>query len=172
MTEDEIVRSLSDLPGVVTLVASKENGAPEVAWGDSFFFYDPENVIPESRRLPFATIVINDYPGFDTASNLDRPGVFRLNLAIGRDRFEELFGFSPAQFSKRPNEFDFAALDRIIPHPVYAHQGWISVLVPGAGTEKQVRQLIVQAYERARGRYRPQRTGDRHEGQSQAASND
>ena len=172
MTEDEIVRTFSDLPGVVTLIASKENGAPEVAWGDSFFFYDPDNAIPEDRRLPFATIVINDYPGFDTASNLNRPGVFRLNLAIGRDRFSELFGLSPAEFAKQPNEFDFTALDRIIPHPVYAKQGWISVLVPGAGTEDQVGQLILQAYERARGRYRPHRPVDGHEGQNQAASND
>ena len=142
VTEDEIVRSFSDLPGVVTLIASKETGAPDVAWGDSFFFYDPDNAIPENRRLPFATIVISDYPGFDTASNLDRPGVFRLNLAVGRDRFNELFGFSSAEFAKRSNVFDFTALDRIIPHPVYAKQGWISVLVPGAGTEDQVRQLV------------------------------
>lgn len=172
VTEDEIVRSFSDLPGVVTLIASKENGAPEVAWGDSFFFYDPDNAIPENRRLPFATIVISDYPGFDTASNLDRPGVFRLNLAVRRDRFNELFGFSSAEFAKRSNVFDFTALDRIIPHPVYAKQGWISVLVPGAGTEDQVRQLIVQSYERARGRYRPQRPGDPDEGHNQAANND
>ena len=172
VTEEEIIRSVTDLPGVVTLIASKENGAPEVAWGDSFFFYDPDNAIPENRRLPFATIVISDYPGFDTASNLDRPGVFRLNLAIGRDRFNELFGFSPAEFGKRPDEFDFTALDRVIPHPVYAQQGWISVLVPGAGTEKQVRQLIMQAYERAKGRYRPHRPGVTHQGQNQAASKD
>jgi Family of unknown function (DUF6194) len=172
VTEDEIVRIFSGLPGVVTLIASKENGAPEVAWGDSFFFYDPDNAIPENRRLPFATIVINDYPDFDTASNLNRPGVFRLNLAIGRDRFNELFGFSPAEFSKRPNDFDFTALDRIIPHPVYAQQGWISVLVPDAGTENQVRQLIVHAYERASRRYRPHRPGEPHAGQNPAISND
>jgi hypothetical protein len=167
VTEDEIIQSFTDLPGVVTLIASEENGAPEVAWGDSFFFYDPDNAIPENRRLPFATIVISDYPGFDTASNLDRPGVFRLNLAIWREHFNELFGFSPAEFAKRPDEFDFTALDRIIPHPVYAHQGWISVLVPGARTEEQVRQLSVQAYERARGRYRPHRHGVPPEGQNQ-----
>jgi hypothetical protein len=172
VTEDEIIRTFTDLPGVVTLIASKENGAPEVAWGDSFFFYDPDNAIPENRRLPFATIVINDYPGFDTASNLDRPGVFRLNLAVGRDRFHELFGFSPAEFAKRPDEFDFTALDRIIPHPVYAQQGWICVLVPGAGTEKLVRELIMQAYERARARYRPHRPEVPRQGQNQSASND
>src|SRR5215470_13102186 len=142
MTEVEIIRSLAGLPGVVAVVASRENGAPEVAWGDSFFFYDPDNVAPDNRRLPFATIVTKDYAGFDTASDLDRPGVFRVNLAVGRDRFAELFGFVPAEFAERQTEFDFTALDRVVPHPVYARQAWISVLVPGAGSAEQAKQLI------------------------------
>jgi hypothetical protein len=156
MTEAEITRMLTDLPGVALLVASEEGGAPEVAWGDSFFFYDPDDV-PENRRLPFATIVVKDYPGFDTASNLDRPGVFRLNMAVGRDRFKELFGFPHAAFAEHRSEFDFTALDRVIPHPVYAPEGWISVLVPGPDSDKQVRGLLAYAYERAKGRHRPGR---------------
>src|SRR5215470_18919263 len=110
MTEVEIIRSLAGLPGVVTVVASRENRAPEVAWGDSFFFYDPDNADPDRRRLPFATIVTKDYAGFDAASELDRPGVFRLNLAVGRDRFTELFGFSSAEFAERRTGFDFTAV--------------------------------------------------------------
>jgi len=155
MTEAEIARRISELPGVVTTIAGKENGAPEVAWGDSFFFYDPDATGAENRELPFATIVVKDYPGFDTASNLDRPGVFRLNLAVGRDRFTRLFGFSPAEFAQRQADFDFSVLDRVLPHPVYAVQSWISVLVPGPDSEKQVEQLIMDAYDRARRRYRP-----------------
>jgi hypothetical protein len=172
MTEAEIVRVLTDLPDVVAVVASEENGAPEVAWGDSFFFYDPDDVDPENRRLPFATVVTKDYAGFDTASDLDRPGVFRLNLAVGRDRFTELFGFSPAGFAERQTEFDFTALDRVIPHPVYARQAWISVLVPGAGSEKQVTQLIGHAYERARRRYRSGRRDDAHQEPGRAESSE
>jgi hypothetical protein len=155
MTEAEIARTLTDLPGVVSAIASEENSAPEVSWGDSFFFYDPDDAGPDNRRFPFATIVTKDYPGFDTASDLDRPGVFRLNLAVGRDRFAELFGFPPAAFAERRDEFDFTALDQIIPHPVYATQGWISVLVPGAGSGELVTQAIAYAYERAKARYRP-----------------
>jgi hypothetical protein len=41
------------------------SGAPEVAWGDSFFFYDPDGDAPTDRRMPFATIVTNDYDGND-----------------------------------------------------------------------------------------------------------
>lgn len=157
MTEAEMIRVLTELRGVVAVTASKENGAPELAWGDSFFFYDPDNAGPDNRRVPFATVVTKDYANFDTTSNLDRPGVFRLNLAVGRDRFTNLFGFSPAEFADHRAEFDFTALDRIIPHPVYARQGWISVLVPDAGSDEQVKQLIVHAYERARRHHRPLR---------------
>ena len=128
VTEEELVHAVTDLPGVVAVTASQANGAPEVAWGDSFFFYDPDNSIPADRRFPFATIVIKDYPGFDIASNLDRPGVFRLNLAVGRVRFEQLFGFPPAEFATHQNAFDFTILDQVIPHPVYAKQGWVCIL--------------------------------------------
>jgi Family of unknown function (DUF6194) len=155
VTEEELARALSDLPGVVTTVASKENGAPEMAWGDSFFFYDPEDAIAADRRFPFATIVIQDYPGFDTESNLARPGVFRLNLSIGRSRFVELFGFPPASFDDHRGEFDFAELDRVIPHPLYGQQAWVSVLVPGEGTRDQLPGLIAHAYQRAKDRYKP-----------------
>jgi hypothetical protein len=158
MSEAELVHALTDLPGVATTTADQASGAPEVAWGDSFFFYDPDDSIPADRRFPFATIVVKDYPGFDVASNLDRPGVFRLNLAVGRARFEELFGFPPAEFPQHENVFDFTVLDQVIPHPVYAKQGWISVLVPGERTKDQVRELITYAHERAKDRHRPPRS--------------
>src|SRR4029077_2765574 len=46
--------------GVDVVVASQENGAPEIAWGDSFFIYDPERNLPDTKRFPFATIVTKD----------------------------------------------------------------------------------------------------------------
>jgi hypothetical protein len=150
MNEAELARTLIALPGVAVTVASKENDAPEVAWGDSFFYYDPQDV-PEDRRFPFATIVVKDYPGFDTESDLDRDGVFRLNLAVGRDYFTKLFGFPPTEFDEHRSEFDFTALDRVIPHPVYAPQSWVSILVPDTAP---VRDLIAHTYERAKSRHR------------------
>ena len=157
MTEVELAHALTDLPGVVMTTATEENGDPEVAWGDSFFFYDPDDNIPADRRQPFATIVVSNYPGFDEASQLDRPGVFRLNLAVGRARFEDLFGFPPADFPDHEKVFDFAVLDQIIPHPVYAKQGWISILVPGEKTKHQLPALIAYAHQRAADRHRPPR---------------
>lgn len=137
---------LSDLPGVVTVVASEADGAPEMAWGDSFFYYDPDDSIPPDKRWPFATIVIQNYPGFDEQSKLDRPDVFRLNLNVGRDRFEQLLGFPPSAFDDHRDEFDYAALDRVIPHPLYGQQGWVSVVVPGADTGGLVAELITHAH--------------------------
>ena len=77
MTEEDVIRFISGLPGVEAVTASEANAAPEVSWGDTFFFYDPDGDIRTDRRFPFATILTKDYPGFDTASGLDRPGVFR-----------------------------------------------------------------------------------------------
>ena len=65
MTETEIIAFLSSLDGVVAMTASAETGAPEAAWGDSFFFYNPEQS-QANQRFPFATLVVSDYPGFDT----------------------------------------------------------------------------------------------------------
>jgi hypothetical protein len=44
VTETEIIEYVSGLSGVVTLIASEESGAPAAAWGDTFFFYDPEAI--------------------------------------------------------------------------------------------------------------------------------
>src|SRR5512132_1174990 len=55
-------------------IASKDDGSPEIAWGDTFFFYSPDPN-KRDRKSPFATIVTKDYGDFDAASNLNRPGV-------------------------------------------------------------------------------------------------
>jgi Family of unknown function (DUF6194) len=146
VTEAEIIEHVSGLPGVVTFTASEANSAPEVAWGDTFFFYDPERNRPENQRLPFATIVIHDYAGWDVESELDRDGIFRVNIAVGRSEFERLLGHPPAQHAAHHDEFDYTATDVFIPHPTYAAQGWISVLNPAERTKAQVRQLLDEAH--------------------------
>src|SRR5258706_4149480 len=89
---DEITRLIAaSLREVVVVTASQENGAPEVSWGDLFFFYDPDGRGEEARKFPFATIVTNDYGDFDNASQLDREGVFRLNVDVGPETLDALF---------------------------------------------------------------------------------
>jgi hypothetical protein len=153
VTEDDIIRFATSLPGVVAVTASEANAAPEASWGDSFFFYDPDDS-PAHRRFPFATIVTKDYDGFDTSSHLNRPGVFRLNVAVGRERFQELFGYPPAGHSARSTDIDYTVLDQVIPHPAYAVQGWASILCPGIKTTDEARSLITHAHQRAVERYR------------------
>ncbi|MFF5174750.1 DUF6194 family protein [Micromonospora sp. NPDC000089] len=131
------------LPGVEQLVASEENGAPEGAWGDRFFYVGPD------RRQPFATIVEHDVPGFDEASQLDRPGVFRLNLDLGRAEFERAFGFPPGEFEAHRHEYDFARLDTLVPHPGYALHGFGSIVMPGPQLLPEVDRLLAVAHARA-----------------------
>src|SRR5260370_40468217 len=105
MDEAAITRYIStNFEGVDVVVASRENGAPEVAWGDSFFIYDPKRDLEESRRFPFATIVTQDYGEFDKKSTLNRPGVFRLNIGVSTETLAKLF--EPTQ------EYEFNAHDR------------------------------------------------------------
>jgi hypothetical protein len=153
VTETEIIEYLSGLSGVVALTASEESGAPAAAWGDSFFFYDPEGNLPENQRLPFATVVIHDYAGWDTESDLDRDDIFRVNIAIGRSGFERLLGYPPATQSAHHAEFDYAATDVLLPHPLYASQGWVSILNPGDQTSGQLRDLLAEAHGLAAGRH-------------------
>ncbi|HEY2276887.1 MAG TPA: DUF6194 family protein [Streptosporangiaceae bacterium] len=145
MTAEKIIAFVTGLPGVAAVTASEASGAPEAAWGDSFFFYDPEDNAA-SRRMPFATTVTQDYDGWDTASDLNRPGVFRLNIAVGRAAFEKLTGYPPGEHDAQAVRFDYTALDRLLPHPAYAAQGWVAILDPGDATAAQARSLLTDAH--------------------------
>jgi uncharacterized protein DUF6194 len=150
MTMDEILAFVSErFADVTVLVASEENGAPPAAWGDAFCTYTPETNAGDGGREaagfePFATVVTKDYEGFDTTSNLDREGVFRLNVSVGRRAFDAVLGEG-----WRNRVFDPAALDVLMPHPVYAAQGWVSILNPSEGSRPTVERLLSAAYDRA-----------------------
>jgi Family of unknown function (DUF6194) len=153
VTEDDVLQLVRRLPDVHVFTASEADGAPEVAWGDSFVYYDPSGRGEDTHGQPFATIVTKDYEGWDTASALNRSGVFRVNVAVGREIFAALFGHAPAAHADHYGDYDYTALDRVIPHPVYAGQGWVSVLNPQA-TAPQLESLLAQAHARAAARHR------------------
>jgi hypothetical protein len=132
--QDAIIQYVTDtFAGVEVLRPTDGPGE-----GDTFFFYDPERDIDPQRRLPFATIVVKDYGDFDNASHLNRADVFRLNIGVSRDTFRALFG--------DVTDYDFAALDRLMPHPVYAPQSFLCVLNPSPETFETVRPLLAEAY--------------------------
>lgn len=108
------------------------------AFGYTFFFYGSDHV------LPFATMAAADNE-YDRVSNLDRPGVFRLNIGVSRQTFQSLFGASKVDVSA----YDFTALDTIMPHPEYAAQHFVCVLSPSDATFETVRTLLAEAYELA-----------------------
>jgi hypothetical protein len=107
------------------------------AMGARFFSLDPEKHFPN-----FATIVTTDEHDEGSPSNLSaRPGVFRLNIGVGRATFERLVGSI--------GEPDYAAFDEVLPHPVYAKQLWISILNPADATFRDVvLPLLTEAHDR------------------------
>jgi hypothetical protein len=112
------------------------------SYGYTFFFYQSDH------KLPFATLISSDYD-YDRISNLDRPGVFRLNIGISKQTFQALFGPTKVDV----NSYDFTALDVIMPHPDYAQHHFICVLSPGEATFESIRALLAEAYDIAVRRY-------------------
>jgi len=129
MTEDAITQYLIDMLA---------DGHFQIADDNTFFFHDGD------VKFPFATIVTKDNE-FDNASKLDRPGMFRLNLGVGKETFRALFGEQPAA----P---DYSAIDMLMPHPLYAKMYWVSVINPSAQTFERVKPLIAEALSLARSR--------------------
>ncbi len=104
--------------------------------GTSFFFYDPDHM------FPFATLTTND--DNDQASNLNREGVFRLNVGVSKQTFQSLFGSASGE-----GRHDFTALDLIMPHPVYGKMYWVCVLNPSAATFEAVKTFLAEGYDMA-----------------------
>lgn len=142
MDQDAIIRYITDtFAGIDILRPTEGPGA-----GDTFIYYDPQRNRDPSHSLPFVTIVTKDYGEFDNSSKLDRPGVFRLNIGVGRDAFRALMGFAPTEASAKSAEYDFAALSQVMPHPIYAAQSWVCILSPSAEAFEAIKPLLAEAY--------------------------
>jgi hypothetical protein len=119
-----------------TIVAAIEGG--------TFYSCDPAN-FPN-----FATVVTSD--AFDDASNLSRPDAYRLNIGLSRDTFQRLVGDQV--------EPDYMALDRLMPHPVYARQHYVSILNPRRETfETLLKPLLDEAHARTAAQYARREAG-------------
>jgi hypothetical protein len=147
MTIEEIISFVSGLDGVLALTPAPGDDWPELSWGDAFFYYSPDGVVPTNVQ-PFATVVTKNYPG-DEASRLDRPGAFRVNIHAGKEEFTRWLGRSP----REPGETEADVVDTVIAHPVYGTAGWLAVVNPGPKTEVAARELLDTAYRLARTRF-------------------
>ncbi len=149
MDQEAIIRYITEtFEGVEVVRPTDGPGA-----GDIFFYYDPQGNLDPTRQLPFVTIVTKDYGDFDNASDLNRPHVFRLNIGVGRDTFRALFASPAGAGSDRGAAYNFAALDRLLPHPVHAPQSWVCVLNPSAVSFEAVKPLLADAYARVATRH-------------------
>ncbi len=121
-------------------IEALDNVEREENYGYSFFF------VGDDHRLGFVTIANSDND-YDKVSNLSRDGVFRLNIGVSRDSFDELVG------SVDPANVDYTALNVVMPHPEYAKQNFISILNPAGDNEALTKKLIVEAHDIAATRY-------------------
>ncbi len=111
-------------------------------YGYLFWYYRSE------RMVPFASLSSSDNE-YDNVSNLNRAGVYRLNIGVSRPTFQALFGTDKVAVEN----YDFTTLDEIMPHPQYANQSFICVLAPSAATFEKLRPLLTEAYELAARRF-------------------
>jgi hypothetical protein len=137
---EQIIATVRGFDGALVVVPEPGGDSPEIAWGDAFFYYAPDGEMPRHTQ-PYGTIVTKDYPD-DTASQLDPPGRWRVNVQVGRTARPALLG----------PEHDPAAADVLLPHPVYGALGWICVVNPGERTTGTVVRLLREAHEAARAR--------------------
>lgn len=145
---DEIIEHVAALGGVLVLKPQPGDGSPEISWGDVFFYYAPDGVVPKTQ--PFATIVTKDYPD-DETSQLNRSNTFRLNISAGSDRFRAITGHDPRE--PVGHEVDPSTPDVLLPHPVYGQLGWVAVVNPAERASAQVLDLLISAHAAARARY-------------------
>jgi Family of unknown function (DUF6194) len=109
----------------------------------------PRNVKSAANYYHPTVRHVKDYTGFDEASKLNRGELFRLNVDLGKERFEELFEYLPAEHQSQHDRYDYTALNIIFPHPIYASYGWASIINPSGDTEVQVKEILLAAHKRA-----------------------
>jgi hypothetical protein len=119
---------------------------PKVSWGETSLFYNPGQLLPNG--VYFCTIKEHDGAN-DKSSNLDREGVFRLAIGLTRESYQRLFGARPGRPPKGgvvETDDDFAALNVLMPHPIYAWMGWAHILSPTVDTYTEVFPLIRESH--------------------------
>ena len=156
MTMQRILSEVRTFDGLLELAPEPGSAYPELAWGDHFFYYAPDGVVPSTRQ-PYATIVTKDYPD-DTLSRLDRAGRWRLNIHVGARGFAELLGYPPARIDA--TALDFSAADVFNPHPVYGASGWVCVVDPGPATTERALEAVHDAHRADRRRVERRRRPD------------
>ena len=104
---------------VEAFVATMDNVQRVENFGYSYFF------VGDDHRLPFVTIADSD-----DVSNLNRDGVFRVNIGVSKETFVSLLA------DRSPENVDHRALDLFLPHPHYSKQTGSASSIHPAKTQK------------------------------------
>ncbi|GAA4146735.1 DUF6194 family protein [Leifsonia shinshuensis] len=157
MTMERILAEVRGFDGVLELAPEPGSAYPEISWGDHYFYYAPDGVVP-TKRQPYATIVTKDYPD-DVESRLGDPGRWRLNIHVGPKTAAELVAGATAGYD---------AEDVFLPHPLYGDYGWVCVVNPGAATLERALAALRDAHteDRRRVERRQATTGQATTGQA------
>ena len=118
---------------VEAFVESLANVQREENFGYLFFF------VGEDHRLPFTTIAETDNE-YESISNLNREGVFRVNIGVSKVTFDALLGDDDT------TNIDYTALNVFMPHPDYAKQHFICILNPTGDNAERTKELIIEAH--------------------------
>jgi hypothetical protein len=117
---------------VEAFVSGMQDVQREDNYGYVFFF------VGDDHLLSFVTVA-NAENEWDNVSNLNREGVFRVNIGISRETFDTLIG--------EPSEpLDYSVLNTFLPHPEYAKQNFICILNPEGENAERTRELIREAH--------------------------
>ena len=134
--KDIVEKIVNEFSGVV----------PKASWGETSLFYNPGQLLPNG--VYFCTIKEKDGDN-DKASNLDREGVYRLSIGVGKESFESLFGARPKRPSKGgiiDTEHEFTECNILMPHPIYGWMSWVQILNPSESKFKEIFSLISESH--------------------------
>ncbi len=124
---------------VEQFVANLDNVQHEENFGYAFFF------VGDDHLVPFVSIADSDN-AYDSVSNLNREGVFRINIGVSRATFNTLLADSSAE------NVDYSALNVFLPHPEYAKQNFVCILNPSGENVEITKKLTVEAHDIAAAR--------------------
>ena len=124
---------------VEAFVSNLDNVQRDDSYGYAMYFVGDEHLVP------FVSVASSDNE-YDSVSNLNREGVYRINIGVGRETFDTLVG------NMKSEDIDYAALDVLMPHPEYAKQHFVCILNPSGDNEAYTKELIVEAHSLATSR--------------------
>ena len=124
---------------VEAFVAALDDVQREENFGYAFFF------VGEDHLVPFVSIADSDND-YDSVSNLNHEGVFRINIGVSRASFDALFANASS------DKIDYSALNIFLPHPEYAKQHFICILNPSGENVEITKKFMIEAHDLAAAR--------------------